>query len=305
MYSVILATLLTTGSPEMLGHHGRSCGGYNAFSCSCSCYGCSGCHGCYGCSGCYGYSSSWCGCSGCWGCSGCSGCWGCHGCWGSYVSPWASYTVGYTYWGAGCYGSWCTCSGSGWSWCSCIGGTSYASPGYIVVGPSGSTSTGSTPSSNPPASSATAPPPNRLGSGGSTTSDPATTPTNPAEADAVRRTLKDLRSGKPAPPPPPPPGELKLPGQGFGAVDGSKARIVVRLSDNAQLWVNDVKCPLSGAVRSFETPDLQPGGQYFYTLTVELPQGGRENRRVALTPGEITEVDFRPMANAMLQTARP
>src|SRR6478736_1388132 len=97
MYSVILAAMLTTSQQEVQWHHGHSCGGYNAFSYGCSCYGCYGCYGCHGCSGCSGYS------------------------YGGYVPVWSRYTVGYTYWGSGCYGSWCTCSGSGWSLYGCLG----------------------------------------------------------------------------------------------------------------------------------------------------------------------------------------
>jgi uncharacterized protein (TIGR03000 family) len=71
MYSIVLATMLTTGSaaPAWGGCHG--------------CHGCwGGCHGCYGCwGGCYGcWGGCWGGCYGC--CGGCYGCYGCYGCWG-------------------------------------------------------------------------------------------------------------------------------------------------------------------------------------------------------------------------------
>lgn len=88
MYSLVLATLLTSGNavPDWGcrgGCHG-CCGG---------CYGCrGGCYGCWG--GCYGCSGCWGGCYGCWG--GCYGCWGgCYGCGGGYYSGcWGCYGCG-------------------------------------------------------------------------------------------------------------------------------------------------------------------------------------------------------------------
>ena len=71
MYSVVLATLLTTGADvPQFGHGCHGCSGW-------SCHGCHGCHGC--CGGCYG-------CSGCCG-GGCYGCGGCFGCAGMIMAP--------------------------------------------------------------------------------------------------------------------------------------------------------------------------------------------------------------------------
>ena len=97
MYSVILATMLTTGATEAQGWH-RS-----VYSCSCSCAGyvvthrvhhVRGCHGCHGV-----YIPS------CYGCGGCIG----------------ATSVGYSLWGAGCYGT--TCYGG------CYGGSSWGCAG--------------------------------------------------------------------------------------------------------------------------------------------------------------------------------
>lgn len=86
MYSMVLATMLTTGAatPTWGGgwyscHGCHGCHGcYGCYGCCGGCYGC--CGGCYGCYGCCG------GCYGCYGCcGGCYGCYGCYGCWGSVV----------------------------------------------------------------------------------------------------------------------------------------------------------------------------------------------------------------------------
>jgi uncharacterized protein (TIGR03000 family) len=106
MYSVVLAAMLTAGpaTAPAWGHGCNGCcGGYNAFSSCCGgCYGCcGGCYGCCGgysygccggyssCFGCCGYSSysSYYGCCGGWqpsyyGCYGCGG-----GCCGGVIAP--------------------------------------------------------------------------------------------------------------------------------------------------------------------------------------------------------------------------
>jgi len=108
----------------------------------------------------------------------------------------------------------------------------------------------------------------------------------------------------PAPLPPPAPVTPKAPpAPGFSAA-ANTARVVVHVDTQSNLWVNDVKCPLEGTTRSFDTPPLEAGHQYYYTLSVELPQGGREDRRVALVPGRTTEVDFRPLAAARIGASR-
>ena len=102
MYSLVLATMLTTGSAAPANFWGHGCYG---------CQGCWGCHGCYGsCYGCYG---------GCWGCHGCYGsCYGCYGaCYGCY---------------GGCYSSCYGCYGSCYGCYGCYGGC-YGCYGVAVV----------------------------------------------------------------------------------------------------------------------------------------------------------------------------
>jgi uncharacterized protein (TIGR03000 family) len=94
MYSIVLATMLTTSAaaPDW---GCRGCYGcHSCWACSGGCY-CGGCWGCYGC-GCYGWGCYGCGCYGCYGGGGCYGCVACYG---------------------GCYGGWsytfsCGCGGA-------------------------------------------------------------------------------------------------------------------------------------------------------------------------------------------------
>lgn len=106
MYSVILATMLTTGSTAPAWHHGG--------------HGCHGCHGCHG--GCHG-------CSG--GCGGCSGCYG-GGCYGGGCGGGGCYGGG---WGTGYGGyghhAYYGCSG-GYNVFGCGGGYGGASAPAIA-----------------------------------------------------------------------------------------------------------------------------------------------------------------------------
>ena len=115
---------------------------------------------------------------------------------------------------------------------------------------------------------------------------------NDMERKAVEDLLRKLREGK---------GDKK----GFekkkdrdgetSAVSPTKARVVVRAPADARLWVDQVECPISGTVRSFDTPDLNPEQTYAYTLRVTVPRNGQtvqESRRITLTPGQQVDVDF-------------
>jgi uncharacterized protein (TIGR03000 family) len=77
------------------------------------------------------------------------------------------------------------------------------------------------------------------------------------------------------------------------------ARVTIALPADARLWVDNVVCP----VRSFTTPQLEPGRKYFYTLRAELVRDGRtvaETRRIIVSAGQETNVSF----NDQLQTVR-
>jgi uncharacterized protein (TIGR03000 family) len=73
------------------------------------------------------------------------------------------------------------------------------------------------------------------------------------------------------------------------------ARITVKLPSSARLWVDDVNCPLTSSERTFNTPTLTPGQQYYYILRMEVEQDGQlvtENRRVFIAAGQHVTVDF-------------
>jgi uncharacterized protein (TIGR03000 family) len=77
------------------------------------------------------------------------------------------------------------------------------------------------------------------------------------------------------------------------------AHVTVRLPEDARLRVDGVVCPLTSGTRKFDTPELEPGRKYFYTLTAEVVRDGlpvSESRRVLLQAGKEAQVDFRNMA---------
>lgn len=77
------------------------------------------------------------------------------------------------------------------------------------------------------------------------------------------------------------------------------AKITVKLPSEAKLFVDDVACNLTSDTRNFETPKLQSGKKYSYTLRAELPRDGRTikaERKVVMTAGEAITVNFEDMA---------
>jgi uncharacterized protein (TIGR03000 family) len=115
--------------------------------------------------------------------------------------------------------------------------------------------------------------------------DPTVAPQTDAEREAVRNLLEKLRKAKK-------PGESGIPGNPSSA---NTAHLTVNLPADAHLWVDEVECPLTSSVRSFNTPPLQPGQTYYYTLKVQVD--GKtgpvtENQRVLVTAGQEVTVNF-------------
>ena len=85
----------------------------------------------------------------------------------------------------------------------------------------------------------------------------------------------------------------------------------VQVPENAKLTIDHTPTYLTSAVRTFETPTLEPGRDFEYTLNVDLPIDGtvaRVSRKVWVRAGQTTMVDlsdterFRTMAAASRPT---
>jgi len=118
-------------------------------------------------------------------------------------------------------------------------------------------------------------------------------PQTPDEVEAVRKTLKDLRDKNAFVPPPP----LK-------ETAAAPARLTVQLPADAKLWVDTAACPLTSDTRSFNTPSLEPGRQYYYTLRMEVERDGQTlsmSRRVFVGAGQNVRVDLNNLNTATVR----
>jgi uncharacterized protein (TIGR03000 family) len=76
------------------------------------------------------------------------------------------------------------------------------------------------------------------------------------------------------------------------------ARITVELPEDAKLTVNGVACPLTTSKRVLETPRLQEGQTYYYTLEAQVVRNGEtiaESRRVIFESDKNVSVDFKKL----------
>jgi uncharacterized protein (TIGR03000 family) len=314
MYSVVLATLLTAGgaAPDHWFGHSFGCHGCHGCYGSChGCYGCSGCYGgCYGCSGCYG---------GCYGCSGCygggcygggcygGGCYGCSGCYGG------GYGGCYGCYGASCYG----CGGcygcTGYYGCNGCYGYSVAPVAPIITTPAkkeGATEekkdkpngTQESRLKAPATVVVKAPADARLTVNGQPTAMKGSEQTFATPDLEVGRTyaylfqVESTQDGKTVSRT----RRLIIQAGQRAEVDLNEAttdtaRITVKLPADARLTVNGVAVTAPEGARTFETPKLEAGRSYYYTLRAEMVRNGKthtEDKRVVVEAGRAVTVEF-------------
>jgi uncharacterized protein (TIGR03000 family) len=76
------------------------------------------------------------------------------------------------------------------------------------------------------------------------------------------------------------------------------ARVTVKLPADARLYVDGVRCPLTSATRSFDTPELDAGRSYYYTLKAEVDRDGAtrtDTQRVLVEAGKQVTVEFKTL----------
>jgi uncharacterized protein (TIGR03000 family) len=76
------------------------------------------------------------------------------------------------------------------------------------------------------------------------------------------------------------------------------ARVTVKLPSDARLFVDNVLCPLTSATRSFDTPALDAGRSYYYTLKAEVVRDGEKHtasQRVVVEAGKQVVVQFKDL----------
>jgi uncharacterized protein (TIGR03000 family) len=73
------------------------------------------------------------------------------------------------------------------------------------------------------------------------------------------------------------------------------ARVTVKLPSDARLYVDNVLCPLTSTTRSFDTPALDVGRKFYYTLKAEVVRDGvmqTKDKRVVVEAGKEVTVEF-------------
>jgi uncharacterized protein (TIGR03000 family) len=118
--------------------------------------------------------------------------------------------------------------------------------------------------------------------------DPNLVPRSEAEADAIRDALKKLRKKKA-------PEETQDSSGTLVSTAPRAARITVSLPADARLYVDNVFCPLTSATRSFPTPPLEPGREFYYTLRAEVTRDGQtrvQSQRITVGAGRQVNVEF-------------
>jgi uncharacterized protein (TIGR03000 family) len=77
--------------------------------------------------------------------------------------------------------------------------------------------------------------------------------------------------------------------------DDGNMHLTIRVPANAEIWVDGVATRMTGTVRSFVSPVLQAGKEYYYELTARWTENGRDvtqTRRINVAAGDNLSVDF-------------
>jgi uncharacterized protein (TIGR03000 family) len=86
-----------------------------------------------------------------------------------------------------------------------------------------------------------------------------------------------------------------------------KARLIVELPQDAKLFIDDQLMKTGAAKRSFNTPALEPGNQYYYIVRAEVVIDGKtyqETKRVLIRAGEEVRTDFPELENQLALARR-
>jgi uncharacterized protein (TIGR03000 family) len=77
-----------------------------------------------------------------------------------------------------------------------------------------------------------------------------------------------------------------------------RARLIVELPANAKLYVDDRAISDAASTKSFRTPVLEKGQEFFYEVRVEAMRDGKavsETRRIIVKAGAVVRSDFRSL----------
>ncbi|MCS7045103.1 MAG: TIGR03000 domain-containing protein, partial [Gemmataceae bacterium] len=83
--------------------------------------------------------------------------------------------------------------------------------------------------------------------------------------------------------------------------DQARAHLTIELPGDAKLYIDGQLMKSTAGRRTFQTPELDRGGIYFYDLRAEIVRDGRlisSTRRVILRPGDSINVSFADLNQA-------
>jgi uncharacterized protein (TIGR03000 family) len=89
--------------------------------------------------------------------------------------------------------------------------------------------------------------------------------------------------------------------------ESTRARLIIELPADAKLFVDGQEIKNVSTRKTFSTPALQAGSEYYYEVRAEVMRDGepvKETRRVIVTAGKEVREDFRSMGAAATSTAR-
>jgi uncharacterized protein (TIGR03000 family) len=78
----------------------------------------------------------------------------------------------------------------------------------------------------------------------------------------------------------------------------TRARLIVELPADAKLYIDGQAMKTTSALRSFNTPELEPGQLYYYEVKAEVLRDGKpvsQTKRVILKAGEVVRAGFTGM----------
>jgi uncharacterized protein (TIGR03000 family) len=81
----------------------------------------------------------------------------------------------------------------------------------------------------------------------------------------------------------------------FYQPNGNRAELIVRVPANAELWLNDQRMQQTGRVREFDTPPLDPSGDYHYNIRASWAENGKSmesDRNVVVHAGDRLNIDM-------------
>jgi uncharacterized protein (TIGR03000 family) len=79
----------------------------------------------------------------------------------------------------------------------------------------------------------------------------------------------------------------------------SRAKIIVKVPEDAKVYIEDLPTKQSGTTRTYNTPDLKAGEELFFHLKVEVVRQGKlitKTKKIAVLAYHISVVDFSTIA---------